>query len=294
MAPDVKSWKLKTTEEGHVELKDGLPVWIDPEGQELNLNAPDMYGKILDLGKESKKHREKVEELQTTLKIFEDVEDLPKWVEDAKIAMETVANFNEKEWLEVDKVNNLKKDMKDAFDQQLADANKSFGLKENDYKEKLSAKDAHIRKLMVSNKFATSPWFVGENRKTILAPEFAEAYYGKFFKVEENSKTGEISLVAYYPNQEQVYSKKNPGELASFDEAIGLLIESDPKKDQILRSQGGGSGAGDGVGGGEESNGDEMSKLQQMYKAAQEKQDSRAMIAIKNKMAALRQKQKNS
>lgn len=282
-------WKLKKGEDGAVVFTDDKPVYIDPEGKELQLDPPQMYQKIIDLGKEAKGHREKADAFSTTLKLFEGIEDLTTWKDEADRSIDTVKNFNEKDWLKADKVDKLKADMKLAYEDQEKKVKESFSQQLTAQGEVLSKKDAQIRVLMVSNKFATSPFFGGPDPKTNLLPEIAETYFGKHFKVEENDKTGSLRLTAYYENGDPVYSRTNPGEIAEFDEALQSIIDVFPKKQSLLRSGGSGSGAGGGSGGGG-GEPDDIKKLETEYAEAQKRGDVKAMVTIKNQLFRARQK----
>jgi hypothetical protein len=142
---------------------------------------------------------------------------------------------------------------------------------------------------MVSNRFATSPFFSGTNPKTTLPPEIAETYFGKHFKVEEDKTTGALNLAAYHSNGDPVYSRQNPGEVANFDEAMVAIFDQYPGKDQLIRASGGGSGAGGGSGGKDDDEGQDIKALEKQYAEAQKTGDAKAMVAIKNKLFKARQ-----
>ena len=285
-------WKLKKDDDGGVVYDGEKPVYIDPDGKELSLDPPQMYGKIIDLGKESKTHRERADALDVTVKLFEGIEDVSTWKVDADEALETLKNFNEKDWLKADKVEHLKKEMKDAYEEQETTLKKGFGLKTEELQGTIGKKDIQIRKLMVSNKFATSPYFSGTEPKTNLPPEIAETYFGKNFRVEESAETKELSLVAYYNNGDQVLSRQNPGELAEFDEAMSSIFEVYPGKDRLLRAKGGGTGAGGGTGGEGDGDSDDIKKLETEYAEATKAGDAKRAIGIKNRLWKARQQQK--
>ena len=60
----------------------------------------------------------------------------------------------------------------------------------------------------------------------------AQDTFGKMFKVENDTVVG-------YDNQgNKIYSNEHPGELADFDEALELLVNKYPYKDNILKSSG--------------------------------------------------------
>lgn len=282
------SWKLKVSEDGHAVLVEGKPVYIDPDGKEVPLDPPSMYGKIIDLGKENKKRREDFEGVQAKLKLFDGVEDLEAWHAEAVKALETIKNFDEKDWLKAEKVEKLKADMKSAYEEQERKLRDQFKNRETEFAGLLGKKEDQIRKLMVSNRFATSPYFSGTNPKTSLPPEIAETYFGQHFKVEEDKKTGELRLVAYYRNGDPIYSRTNPGEFASFDEAMTTIWDQYPGRDRLVRGQQGSGGQGGKGGAGD--TGDELAELEKAYAEAMKNKNTAQMLVLKNKIFTLRQK----
>jgi hypothetical protein len=290
--PTPNDWKIKTDPETKTPVMDGSKiVYIDPEGKELPLDPVAMYVKIVDLGKENQKHREAKAAVEEKFSIFTGIDDVVKWKEDADKAIATVANFNDKDWMKAEKVEQLKREMGDAYENKLKQAQTSFGEKETALNTVIEKKNAQIRTLLVSNKFANSTFFSGEKRKTNLLPDVAEAYFGKHFRVEENDKTGDIKVVAYHANGDQILSKINPGDLAEFDEAISIIIDSHPQRDHFLRSTSGGSGGHGGDGGGGEG-ADELTKLEKQYAEAMKNGDAKTAISLTNKIHELRRKLK--
>ena len=281
-------WKIKLDDDGHVLLQENKPIYIDPDGKEVTLDPPGMYEKIIVLGRENKTRREEGEGFQTQLKIFEGIDDLPVWFADATKALDTVKNFNEKDWLKADKVEKLKSDMKTAYEDQETNLKKSFSIKEGELTNVIGRKDGQIRSLMVSNRFATSPYFSGTTPKTNLPPEIAETYFGQHFKVEEDKTTGALKLIAYHANGDQVYSRQNPGEIADFDEAMTAIFEAYPGKDKLIRGKAG-SGAGGGTGDELEEGSPDIKALEKQYAEAQKIQDVKAMVILKNKLFKARQ-----
>jgi len=286
-------WTLKLVE-GVPELQEGKPVYIDPDGKEIALDAPMMHGKILDLNTEGKKRREALEAAQGTLKIFEGIEDLSEWKGRADEALEHVANFQDKDWLKVEKVEKLKQEMKDAHNEQLSNAQKAYQAKEGEYQETIGKKDGQIRKLLISNRFATSPLFSGSEPKTTLPPELAEAYFGKHFKIEEEGD--ELRIVGYDKNGDQIISHQGDrvGEIADFDEAMEMIFESYPGKDRLLRAKSGSGGAGGGGGGGDDGISPDIKKLEADYAKAVEAKDGKLMITLKNRLNEASKKQKQN
>lgn len=282
-------WKIKTNSETNIPVMDGNKiVCIDPDGKELPLDPVAMYLKIGELGKNNQKDREKYTILRDKYALFEGIEDIVKWKEDADKAINTVANFNDKDWMKAEKVEQLKREMSDAYENKLKQAQASFGDKENAFNSTIDKKNGQIRTLLVSNKFANSVFFSGEKKKTNLLPDVAEAYFGKYFRVEENDKTGDIKVVAYHLNGDQILSKMNPGEIADFDEAIGIIIDNHPQRDHFLRASQGGSGGQGGVGGDEGL--DDITRIEKQIVEAQKKGDAHTAIALKNRYYELKRK----
>ena len=287
-----KEWTLKKDDDGGVVYDGEKPVYLDPDGKELSLDPPQMYMKIIDLGKESKGHRERADGLGAQVKLFEGIEDLEAWKIEADKALETLVNFNEKDWLKADKVEKLKKEMKEAYEEQAGVLKKGYELKSEELVGTIGKKDVQIRKLMVSNKFATSPYFSGTEPKTNLPPEIAETYFGKNFKVEEDKETKELSLVAYYNNGDQVLSRQNPGELAEFDEAMASIFDVYPGKERLLRAKGGGTGGRGGIGEGGDDDPNDIKKMETEYAEATKAGDAKKAIGIKNRLWKARQQLK--
>jgi hypothetical protein len=121
----------------------------------------------------------------------------------------------------------------------------------------------------------------------------AEAYWGHLFTVDEKKTTpdGKPLLIGHHPvTGDEILSTRpdTVGEIASFGEAIGVVIEHSPLKDAIVNSGPPGSGAGGG-GGGRGGGSDELSQLQKKYDDAVAAGDGRTAVGLKNRIFALRQ-----
>lgn len=280
------TWKLKVDDNGNPVFDDQQRIiYIDPDGKELPLDPPQMYDKISKLGVENQKHRKKFEELTEKYSVFKEIEDIGKWKEEADKALEAIANFDDKDWMKADKVEKLKKEMSDAYDQKIKDKDKAITEIQATHGATVSKLNDQIRRLLVSNKFAVSKYFSGggDSSITILPSNIAEDHFGKYFQVEEG-KDGMPTIKAIYGNGDPVISKTNPGEPADFEEAIGLILDQYPGKEGILRSTSGGSGSAGGAasdGGGGNNN---LQTLKTQYAEAQKAGNARLMIALKNKI----------
>lgn len=260
------------TEDGKIQCLD--------DGKELNLDIVSMYQKITDLGLENKTRRETANELKEKFSIFTEIEDLADYKKKADTAIKAQQDWKDEDWMKASKVNELKKQMSDSFEEKIKAKDIAIGEIEVSHVEKLSGKDAQIRNLLVSSKFTGSKFFNGENPKTLLTPDIAEAYFGKNFKVEiVGDKT---VLRAYYDGdgKNAVLSKQNPGEPAPFEEAIEFIIDKYPNKDNILRTSKGGSG-GTGGSGGDHEEKDDVSELNKKWQKAKEEKNVGEMVRLK-------------
>lgn len=280
-------WTLKLDENNQVVVQDGKPVFTDKDGKDIPIDVPQMYQKILDLGKESKKHRETAEaaitERKTALSLFEGIEDLKEWKTKADEAMAAVANFNEKDWLKADKVDSMKRQMKEAHEDEKRQLAAAFEKDKSSLASAIEKQKSQIHKLVISNKFAQHPLWSGEDPKTTLRPEIAESFFGKHFKVEEDEKTGELVERAYFANGDLVYSRKRAGEPADFFEAMEEIFDQYPGKDSLLRAKSGGSGSTGGEGD-KGRPGTALEKLKAQYVEAEKSRNAVLMTSLKNQI----------
>jgi len=278
---------LKLDENGKAVVVDGKIIYVDEDAdkKEYPLDPISMYSKIATLGQENKKHRDKATEIEAKYLTLAEVEDVEEWKKAADKALETVKNYNDKDFMEADKVEKLKSDIKSAYEAQLTAKDDKAKIVAKANADVLVGKDGQIRQLMVSNRFSISPHFSGDNSITTMPPDVAEAFFGSNFKVEEID--GKLELRAY-SGKEELTSQLNPGEPAQFEEAISMIVDKYPNKDSILRAPGGGSGGGGGHGG-DGSPTDELTKLNKQLEEAVKSSNTQHMVALKNKIHKLKQ-----
>ena len=273
--------KLKLDENGNVVVIDEKPVYIDKDEKEVVIDVPALYSKIQTVNSESASRKKKIAELETQLKVFEGIESPEEWVATAKKAVETVQNLSDKKLIDADKVDELKRQIKEAYDIKLTDLETAKAAEIASRDKTITDKDSKIYQLMVSSRFASSPFFSGEDSKTVLLPDIAESYFGKHFKVEETEE-GEL-IVAGYIGDNRIPSRNNPGENADFDEAISEIIDKYPMKDRILRAGSAGTGTGDQDNKGEKG---DIGTLKAKYRDAVKAGNAALSITYKNKLHA--------
>ena len=102
-------------------------------------------------------------------------------------------------------------------------------LKERE--EKAAAAEAKLRDTLVGLEFAQAADWFGDNGKTVLAPEVAEAYFGRYVTVTDDG-------VVVNGTDGSPIIDISTGRPAAFSDAIGELIDSLPNKNRILRGSG--------------------------------------------------------
>jgi len=287
--------KLKIDDQGRAVLKEvesglKLPVYVEDDGTEIEVDVPNLFLKITEVSAEAKGYRKEKAALKEKFKVFEGVDNLEEWKSNADKAIETVKNFNDKQLVDAGKVDEIKQQMKSVHQEEIQQIHESYKQSIKDGEVALKGKDNMIYKLMVSSQFAQSPYFTGENPKSTLPPEIAETYFGKYYKVEDDGK-GNLRTTGYRKDGTSIYSRKNPGELADFNESLEVIISEYPYKNRILNSSGSGSGAGGGSGTGVETGVDlKISKLQAMHVEAMKAKNGKLALSLKNQIHDLKNK----
>lgn len=207
-------------------IRDGKPVYLKPDGSEFVADVNQMFSTISRLTNEARTHREAKEAVEAKLAEFGDV--------DAKAAKEALAKIKDVDFsklIGLDKVEELKAELKKQYDEQIA----------NEKKNSESWQQKH-NNLVRSNAFNRSKYI----QDKIAAPlDMFENTFGNYFKVEDDG------TIRAYENGQPIQSKTRIGEVATFDEALEILVDRYPHKDMILKGTGhSGGGSTGGTGGG--------------------------------------------
>ena len=269
---------LKIDENGNAVIKNGYPIYTDHKGDEIEVDVTGLYRTVGELKEEAKGHRLKAKGYKTSLELFDNIEDLEDYKNKADIAIAKVADFKDKDMVAADKVAELRKEWETTAKgatQKLLD---SMADKDT----LLGKKDGAIRELLVSNAFASSAFFAGKEPKTILPADVAEAKFGNHFKIEEG-KNGVPQIIAYTAAGMPISSTRNPGENASFEEAMAEILDQYPGKDRILPAGNSGSGAGGGSG---QLPLNKIKALQEQHANALKTGDITTAITLKNQIYA--------
>lgn len=198
-----------------------LPVFIHEDGKKSPFDADSALKTIRERNKEAQTNRERFQSAESRLKSFEGIEDAAA----AKKALDLVKNYTPEQLAQAGRLEEIK-----------ASINKDWESKLKDVTEKATTLEQRFQRSAMSNAFTGSK-FITE--KTVLTPDIAQAYFGNNFKVLEDG-----SLQAVDAKGNPILSRVKPGEPATFDEAMEILVNEYPRKDSILRgTNAGGAGA---------------------------------------------------
>lgn len=219
--------KLKLDEAGHVVVKDGNPIYVHDDGKELPLDAKSTLATISRLNGEAKSHREAKEAAEEKLSAFSGIEPAA-----ALKAIETVGKLKDKQLIDAGEVDKVRGEAKKAFDDQLRALEEKYAPVT---KERDTLKAALVSE-KVGGSFARSKMIA---EKLAIPNDMVQARFGDAFKLEGDS------VIAYDKAGNKIFSRLKPGEIADFDEALEILIDAYPYKENILKGSGAhGSGAG--------------------------------------------------
>jgi hypothetical protein len=224
--------KLKLDDKGNVVVSDGKPVYVADDGKEIVFDYPATLATISRLNGEAKGHRERAEAAEAIAKTFEGIDDPEK----ARSALETVKSLDSKKLFDAGKVDEIKAEAKKAFDEQLRSL-------EEKYKPVLAERDSLKSSLVneiVGGSFSRSKFITD---KLAIPADIAQARFGSSFVVEDGK------IVAKDSKGGNIFSRARPGEIADFDEALELLVDQYPYKDNILKGTGASGGGAGGTGG---------------------------------------------
>lgn len=233
--------KLKLDENGNVVVQDGKPVYVHDDGKEVAFDAAQTIATISRLNGEAKTHRERYEKAETALKAFEGIDDPAAAIK----AVQVVKNLDDKKLVDAGEVEKVKAETIKAVEEKYAPI-----VQERD------AFQAQLNNELIGGGFARSK-FIQDN---IAVPvDMIQNTFGQNFKIKDGK------VVAHGADGQEIYSRSRPGEVADFDEALGILIDGYQHKDLILK--GNQSGGGGFQGGGKPSTGFKRSEMKAADKA---------------------------
>lgn len=231
--------KLKTDEHGVPVMKDGKFVYIDDANNnaELELDPAHLYTRVRELTGENTQLRKDKTDAETAFKPFKDLGLTD--AQAAKTAIDTVANIDAGKLMEAGKVEDLKKQIREQAQAEVATAQQQARDQIAAITAERDTLQTHLNNELIGGNFARSK-FISE--KVAVPVDMVQALFGPRFKVEDGK------VVGYMAPEQRVLDPSDFSTPAAFDVALEKMIEAYPHKEQILRgndSEGGGSG-GDG------------------------------------------------
>jgi hypothetical protein len=200
-------------EKSYAVLKDGNPVYVDDDGKETTYDPLAMHTTIGRLNKESQTHREAKEAAEKSLKEFGDLD--PKA---ARKAIDTVKNLDDKKLIDAGEVDRVIKEKTKTFQTALDEAKQETA----DLRTKYDSEK-------INSAFASSEYIA---EKLAVPSDMAQATFGKHFVFKE----GVMTPIDASGNT--IYSDSNPGDIATFDEALEKVVKAYPHRDSILKGTG--------------------------------------------------------
>lgn len=227
--------KIKTETVNGIEyavLKDGQPLYEHTDGKVAAFDAAGTVATIKRLNAENRDHRERADGFEEKLKGFTDLDPIK-----AREAIEMVGKLDAKKLIDAGEVDKVRKEAADAYDA------KAKAIEER-YKP-IVKKAAQLEAALVAEKvggsFARSK-FIAD--KMAIPADLVQARFGDAFKLEGDK------IVAYGKDDAKLFSRANPGELAGFDEALEILVDAYPYRDNIMKGTGASGGGANGGGNG--------------------------------------------
>lgn len=227
---------------------EGNPVYVHDDGKEIGFDAKSAVDRINAVNSEAKGHRIRAETAEKTLKDFEGITDPAA----AKKALETVKNIDEGQLIAAGKVEEIKNAAKRTAEEAVAAANAENSRKLEEANKKNEELTGQLYSEKVGSAFSNSAFI---KDKIAVPADMLRDSFGKYFKIED----GEI--VAYESDgKTKVYSRKDHGTPAKFEEALEIIVDRYPNKDHLLKGTGSGSGGRQGNGSTQQQN-EQLAKL---------------------------------
>lgn len=217
--PGKAVWKLD--DKGNlVKGTDGNPIFVLSDGSETSVGG-DTIGR---LNNEAKTHREAKEKAEATLKKYEGLDP-----DAARKALDTVSKIDQKKLLDAGEVDRVKAEIAGQYTAQIAEKDKA-----------VSSLQGTLDSMRLATAFSQSDFV----RDHIAIPaEIFQGHFAKNFKVEEGK------VVPYDSTGNKLFSKKRAGEIADFEEAISMIVDTYPHKNTIMKANTGSGSGNNGNGG---------------------------------------------
>jgi hypothetical protein len=241
----------KTNEDGQIEVQDGAPVYLYEDGKEAPINVDALMKNVKSLQDENAKRRIKAKELEDLVKPIQDsgIDNVLDFIERSKKNAELVENLKDKDMLDAQQVEKLKRDavqnVETLYKEKLSTIENRLKATSEEYNKFREVKTRQFQEDKLKSFFDSSDYI---REKTNLIPEMAYNTFKDCFKFIENEDGSyTIKAIHKYGNQagQEILSiSKANSEIASPEEAIQQLINGHPHKERmIIAVESGGTGS---------------------------------------------------
>ena len=218
--------KLKRDAAGNVVVVGENPVYIQDDGKEVPFDVVGTIQAIKERNVEAMTLRTELQTLKSQVSTFEGLDPAA-----ARDALDKLSKIDQKKLIDAGQVDVVREEVKKSYETKLADE-----------RTKRETIEGRFKGTQLHAAFAGSEWL---SKNTKVPRDMLRSHFGNRFEVDL-----EGNIQGLDENGKPLYSLANPGALAKFDEAIQLILDRYPGKNDILTSsQGSGTGTPSGGGG---------------------------------------------
>lgn len=209
VAFDGTEWKFKMVN-GAIEMKDGKPIAIKPDGSEVPYDLNQTTATIQRITGDLTTAKTKLAAAEAKAAAFDGLDPAV-----AKEAIDTVSKIKDKKLLDTAGVDQLRAEITKGYETKIAEKEAA-----------ITAANSKLNGMMLGAAFTGSKYVAD---KLAIPVDLAQSFFGQFFSVEGDK------ITAKGRDGNPIYAPDRPGEIANFDEALSVLVGGYPHKDQILK-----------------------------------------------------------
>lgn len=219
-------WKLKLDDAGKIVIKDDLPVFVKTDGTEIAFDAEKSFDTVGRVMGEAKTFREGKEAAELLVKEFAGLNPT-----EVKRALQTVKDLTGKDVIDAGKLETVR-----------LEAIKATEEKYKPFVDENGQLKLQLQDVTLGNAFANSE-FIKTKIAEHVPRDMLQATFGRHFQMVDGKVVAKL-------NGNDIFSPTNPGQPASFDEALEVIVGQYQGKANILKGTGaGGTGSKGGAGG---------------------------------------------
>lgn len=225
----------KKNEDGSLAFdeKTGNPVYVTTDGKDMVYDPDEKARQIAELTAKAQKRKAELEEAQKRLSVLDGIEDVPSFIEQARKDRESLENMKgEEKDREAQTLQRIQKAVQEAVQPKMADIEK--------LKASVAEYQSAVSRMKIDNAFTQSEYVA----KELVSPALAQKLFAECFGFSDEGQ-----LVGKTEDGTPIISPAT-GKVASFDEALAVLVEKSPFRASVMKPAPGGSGSSPSAGGG--------------------------------------------